>query len=207
MNSKKADLLITPWGKLKRIWHLLIITYAKTPETLNLVNGLSLQGLIVSLNFKNLNPISEYGSFNYVSGEKVPDHDKKPTVPKVTDHIATPMRTRRSFVHKNALDAMILEPTAQDDPQYVDSPQGTKQSLSKSGMVPIFTEKKDFGKVPTYIKKLKKTRKEEEIRWENEQNEQMKKREMMKLQDEEREQILQVLLFNRLHEGFEFRVP
>ena len=121
----------------------------------------------------------------FFSGEKVPDHDKKPTVPKVTDHIATPMRTRRSFVHKNALDAMILEPTAQDDPQYVDSPQGTKQSLGKSGMVPIFTEKKDFGKVPTYIKKLKKTRKEEEIRWEIEQEEIVKKREMMKLQDEE----------------------
>ena len=193
MNSRKEDLLIILWGKLNRIWHLLIIIYVKTPEMLNLVNGLSLQGHIVSLDFKNHYSVSDYDLYYYVSGEKVPDHDKKPTVPKVTDHIATPMRTRRSFVHKNALDAMILEPTAQDDPQYVDSPQGTKQSLGKSGMVPIFTEKKDFGKVPTYIKKLKKTRKEEELRWENEQAEIVKKREMMKLQDEEREQILQVL--------------
>ena len=77
MNSRKEDLLIILWGKLKRIWHLLIITYVKTPEMLNLVNGLSLQGHIVSLNFKNHNPISEHGFFNYVSGEKVPDHDKK----------------------------------------------------------------------------------------------------------------------------------
>ena len=49
--------------------------------------------------------------------------ERKPTVPKVTDHIATPMRTRRSFVHKNALEAMVSEPTAIDNPQFVDAPQ------------------------------------------------------------------------------------
>ena len=49
--------------------------------------------------------------------------ERKPIVPKVTDHIATPMRTRRSFVHKNALEAMVSEPTALDNPQFVDAPQ------------------------------------------------------------------------------------
>ena len=36
-------------------------------------------------------------------GEKVPQHERKPTVPKVTEHVATPMRSRRNFVEKNAL--------------------------------------------------------------------------------------------------------
>ena len=60
-----------------------------------------------------------------ILGEKVPvdQAERKPTVPKVTDHIATPMRTRRSFVHKNALEAMVSEPTALDNPQFVDAPQ------------------------------------------------------------------------------------
>ena len=117
-------------------------------------------------------------------------------MPKVTDHIATPMRTRRSFVHKNALDAMVSEPTAQENPQFVDAQNGTKQSLKQSGMVPTFVEKKDFGKVPTYIKKLKKTKLEDEKRWEHEQLEIARKREMMKLQDEERDNILQVNFIN-----------
>ena len=59
-------------------------------------------------------------------------------------------------------------------------------------MVPTFTEKKDFGKVPTYIKKLKKSKLEDEKRWEHEQQEIIRRREMMKLQDQEREAILQV---------------
>ena len=59
-------------------------------------------------------------------------------------------------------------------------------------MVPTFTEKKDFGKVPTYIKKLKKSKLEDEKRWEHEQQEIIRRREMMKLQDQERDAILQV---------------
>ena len=70
--------------------------------------------------------------------------------------------------------------------------QGNKQSLKQSGMVPTFTEKKDFGKVPTYIKKLKKSKLEDEKRWEHEQQEIIRRREMMKLQDQERDAILQV---------------
>ena len=40
---------------------------------------------------------------SFYLGEKVPQHERKPTVPKVTEHVATPMRSRRNFVEKNAL--------------------------------------------------------------------------------------------------------
>ena len=97
-------------------------------------------------------------------------HERKPCVPKVTDHVATPMRSRRNFVEKNALDAMISEPSNIEDPQFVDAPGGNKQSLQKSGMVPKHIEKKDFAKVPAYIKKIKKAKIEDQKRWEHEQS-------------------------------------
>lgn len=125
-------------------------------------------------------------------GEKIPAHDRKPNVPKVTDHIATPMRSRRNIVQKNALDVMISEPNPVENPQFVDAPNGTKQVLKASGMVPNFVEKKDFGKVPGYIKKIKKSKVEEQKKWEEEQHEIAQRREMMKLQDGERDALLQV---------------
>ena len=127
--------------------------------------------------------------------EKVVSEDRKPTVPKVTDHVATPMRSRRNFVQKNALDAMISEPTNQEETHFVDAPGGNKQPLKPSGMVPNYAEKKEFGKIPTYIKKLKKSRIEEQKQWEDAQQEILRKREMMKLQANERDALLQVSLF------------
>ena len=103
------------------------------------------------------------------------------------------MRSRRNIVHKNALNAMISEPAQLESPKFVDAPGGNKQSLKPSGMVPVFAEKKDFGKVPNYIRKIKKNREDDQKRWEEEQREIMKKREMMRLQDYERDSILQVI--------------
>ena len=65
-------------------------------------------------------------------------------------------------------------------------------------MAPTYVEKKDFGKVPTYIKKIKKSKVEEQVRWEENQQEILRKREMMKLQDNEREALLQVQYSNYL---------
>ena len=118
--------------------------------------------------------------------------NRRPPVPKCTDHIATPYRTRRSFVNKNALDAMLSEPSKVEDPQFVDSPKGNVQSKLCSGMVPVFAERPKFGKVPVYLKRRKQEKLEEEERWEQEQEKIAKKREMMKLQDHERQTILEV---------------
>lgn len=41
-------------------------------------------------------------------------------------------------------------------PRYVDTPDGTRQNLLNSGMVPQYVCRKDFGQVPVYIKKTKK---------------------------------------------------
>ncbi|XP_017096372.1 enkurin [Drosophila bipectinata] len=41
-------------------------------------------------------------------------------------------------------------------PRVVDTPVGTRQNLMNSGLVPQFICRKDFGKVPVYLKKTKK---------------------------------------------------
>ena len=117
---------------------------------------------------------------------------RRPPVPKVTDHIATPYRTRRSFINKNALDAMLSEPTKNSNQQFVDAPNGNTQPLKQSGMVPQFVEKREFGRVPGYLKRFKEERKIEVLKWEAEQEEIRRQKDMMKLQPHERQEILQV---------------
>ena len=77
--------------------------------------------------------------FSWFLGDKDCGNDRRrPPVPKATDHIATPYRTRRNFVHKNALDAMLSEPpnaaggkdsSDSNDAYYVDSPRGNTQVI------------------------------------------------------------------------------
>ena len=120
------------------------------------------------------------------------DDNRRPPVPKATDHIATPYRTRRSFVNKNAMDAMLSEPSRIEDPQFVDAPKGNVQSKINSGMMPNFIEKPKFGKVPGYLKRRKQEQVDDQKRWEEEQEAIVKRKEMMKLQDHERQSILDV---------------
>ena len=67
-----------------------------------------------------------------------------PAVPKLTDHVATPMRHRRNFVAKNTVDAMIsaAAETAAEDEKFVDGPNGSTQNKMKSGMVEVYTQQK-----------------------------------------------------------------
>ena len=123
------------------------------------------------------------------------DDNRRPPVPKATDHIATPYRTRRSFVNKNAMDAMLSEPSRIEDPQFVDAPKGNVQSKINSGMMPNFIEKPKFGKVPGYLKRRKQEQVDDQKRWEEEQEAILKRKEMMKLQDHERQSILDVSIY------------
>ena len=95
-------------------------------------------------------------------------------------------------MNKNALDAMLSEPSKIEDPQFVDAPKGNLQSKVNSGMVPNYIEKPKFGKVPGYLKRRKQEQVEDQKRWEEEQEAMAKRKEMMKLQDHERQSILDV---------------
>ena len=60
-------------------------------------------------------------------------------------------------------------------------------------MAPNYVDKPKFGKVPGYLKKFKSDKAAEALKWEQEQEEIMRKREMMKLQDSERRELLEVV--------------
>ena len=89
---------------------------------------------------------------------------------------------------------MLSEPSKIEDPQFVDAPKGNLQSKINSGMLPNYVEKPKFGKVPGYLKRRKQENIEEQKRWEEEQEAIVKRREMMKLQDGERQSILDVII-------------
>ena len=71
-------------------------------------------------------------------------------------------------MNKNALDAMLSEPSKIEDPQFVDEPKGNLQSKVNSGMMPNYVEKPKFGKVPGYLKRRKQEQVDEQKRWEEE---------------------------------------
>lgn len=78
-----------------------------------------------------------------MSGDPAPPcEDRRPPVPRVTDHVATPLRHRRNFIKKNTVDAMISAPQDPEDPHFVDSHMGHSQSLAQSGMMPVFSNQK-----------------------------------------------------------------
>ena len=101
-------------------------------------------------------------------------------------------------MNKNALDAMLSEPSKVEDPQFVDEPKGNLQSKINSGMMPNYVEKPKFGKVPVYLKRRKQEQFDEQKRWEEEQEAIVTRREMMKLQDHERQSILDVIILSHL---------
>ncbi len=68
-------------------------------------------------------------------------------MPRVTDHVATPMRNRRSFLARNALDVMCAGANGNGDgddadERFVDAADGHTENLAASGMKPVFSRQK-----------------------------------------------------------------
>ncbi len=74
------------------------------------------------------------------------DERRRPAVPRVTDHVATPLRHRRNFLARNAIDVMCSgqneEEEEEDGEKFVDSADGHTQNLARSGMKPVFSRQK-----------------------------------------------------------------
>jgi len=101
---------------------------------------------------------------------------------------------------------MRAAPPEKNDPKLVDAPNGNSQSLEKSGLKPKFALKKDFGRVPTYLNRMKMEAAEAARLWEAEQEAERNRKEAMILTQEERDNILQGLrenwtLVNQIYQG------
>lgn len=144
-----------------------------------------------------------------IHGPLPDDHNsKKDPVPRVTDHVYSAPKMNRNFIHWNALSQMRAAPPEKHEPKLVDAPNGNCQNLEKSGLKPKFALKKvkwllkhyimnfiaaqDFGKVPNYLNRMKMEAAEASRLWEAEQEAERNRKESMILNQEEKDNILQV---------------
>ncbi|NXQ57242.1 ENKUR protein, partial [Anthoscopus minutus] len=115
------------------------------------------------------------------------------SVPPRTYHPVS--HIKKNFINKNAVAVITREPKT---PRHfcVDTRQGDKYLLEPSGLFPKYIRKKNYGVIPKYV-----TRRNEEIKREEEEYqasilEELKKKAMKALSEEERTNILKALKKN-----------
>lgn len=77
---------------------------------------------------------------------------RKPIVPSPPQ---LAKKSTKNFVTTNALTNITAVPK-KPTPKYVDCPTGKSHDLEKSGLLPKFVKKEDYGQVPTYLEQRKK---------------------------------------------------
>ncbi|NXY09285.1 ENKUR protein, partial [Pteruthius melanotis] len=115
------------------------------------------------------------------------------SVPQRTYHPV--IRIKKNFINKNAV-AVIKGVPKKPRPFCVDTRQGDKYPLEPSGLVPKYIKKKNYGVTPRYVARRNEEIKREEEEYEARVLEQLKKKAMKTLSDEERTNILKALKKN-----------
>ncbi|NWV51909.1 ENKUR protein, partial [Daphoenositta chrysoptera] len=130
-------------------------------------------------------------------GPKKKEEDGKKLLPlSVPQRTYRPVtRIKKNFINENAV-AVIKGVPKKPRPFCVDTRQGDKYPLEPSGLVPKYIKKKNYGVTPKYV-----TRRNEEMKREEEEREasvleQLKKKAMKTLSEEERTNILKALKKN-----------
>ncbi|NXB07177.1 ENKUR protein, partial [Cnemophilus loriae] len=116
--------------------------------------------------------------------------------------LSVPQRTyrpviqiKKNFINKNAV-AVITGAPKKPRPFCVDTRQGDKYLLEPSGLVPKYIKKKNYGVLPKYVTRRNEEMKREQEEYEARVLEQLKKKAMKTLSDEERTNILKALKKN-----------
>uniref|UniRef100_A0A8C9N7N2 Enkurin, TRPC channel interacting protein n=1 Tax=Serinus canaria TaxID=9135 RepID=A0A8C9N7N2_SERCA len=125
------------------------------------------------------------------------------SVPPRTYHPVT--RIKKNFISKNAIAVMTGEPKK---PRHfcVDTRQGDKYLLEPSGLFPKYINKKNYGILPKYVTQRNEEMKREEEEYQASVLEQLRKKAMKVLSEEERTNILKALKknweeLNRAYQG------
>ncbi|XP_033126896.1 enkurin-like [Anneissia japonica] len=96
-------------------------------------------------------PASE--PFKYADDER-----KRPPVPKANEKPLMGLKSNKDFVKTNAVENIMSVPR-KPAANFADTVHGSTHPLEPSGLVPVYTSKKNFGKVPEYL-----TKRNEEVR-------------------------------------------
>ncbi|NWX07378.1 ENKUR protein, partial [Caloenas nicobarica] len=129
--------------------------------------------------------------------KKEQDSKKLPalSVPRRTDRPVMGIQSKKNFINTNAVAAITGLPK-KPRPIYVDRRQGDKYLLEPSGLVPKYIKKKDYGITPKYVTQRNEETKRAQEEYEARILEDLKKRAMKRLSDEERRSLLQGLKKN-----------
>ncbi|KFP80487.1 Enkurin, partial [Acanthisitta chloris] len=129
---------------------------------------------------------------------KKEQNSKKPpalSVPRRTDRPVMGIQSKKNFINTNAVAAIRGVPK-KPQPFCVDTRQGDKYLLETSGLAPKYIKKKDYGVTPKYVARRNEERKRAKEEYEASILEDLKKKAMKKLSDEERTNVLQALKKN-----------
>ncbi|NWU90000.1 ENKUR protein, partial [Upupa epops] len=129
--------------------------------------------------------------------KKEQDNKKLPelSVPRRTDRPVMGIQSNKNFINLNAVAAITGLPK-KPQPVCVDRRQGDKYLLETSGLVPKYIKKKDYGVTPKYVTQRNEEMKRAQEEYKARVLEQLKKRAMKQLSDEERTSLLQGLKKN-----------
>ncbi|XP_020489314.2 enkurin [Labrus bergylta] len=124
---------------------------------------------------------------------------RKPPVPARTDQPLMGLHTKRDFIRTASVVPMKPRPAC------VDTSKGHKQPLEKSGLLPEYIKKKDYGEVPEYLKQRieeEQRAHEENLRFLKDQREQGT---IKQLSDEERQSLIEGLKqsWDQLHHDYQ----
>jgi len=75
-------------------------------------------------------------------------------------------------------------------PKYVDSVSGTRHELEASGLVPKYTNKKDYGKVPAYLEQHRREMAEAQEQYDRYVQESLRRGQMQQVAADKREELL-----------------
>ena len=129
---------------------------------------------------------------------------RKPPVPRHDEKPLMGIRTNKNFINTNAVENIMSVPK-KPLPKYVDTRRGDNNLLETSGLVPKYTHKNDYGKVPEYLQKRNEEVKRAQEEYDAYIRERMRQGAMKQLTDEERDDIISGLKKNweELHHQYQ----
>merc|ERR1712066_422799 len=129
---------------------------------------------------------------------------RKPPVPTRNEQNDPAAPTEKDFIKTNAIENITSVPR-KPKAQYCDTNTGHKNDLLTSGLVPRYTMKQDFGKLPQYLINRNQEVKAAQERYDEYVAEEMQARALEQVGDQQRAELLRGLKakWDDLHQQFQ----
>lgn len=129
---------------------------------------------------------------------------RRPAVPPHTERPQMGAKSSKNFITTNAVTNVMSVPR-KPAPKYVDTAGGSRHELEKSGLVPKYVNKKDYGQVPPYLEQRKQEMEEAQAMYDHYIKESLQRGQVQQVAEEERLVLLEGLKKNweELHHQYQ----